>query len=49
MRRRAEEYERIRREEEELYWERFYQRENERYRRRREATPRPNIGNAIDR
>lgn len=48
MRRRAEEYERIRREEEELYWERFYQRENERYRRRRETTPRPNIGNAID-
>ncbi|VDN39263.1 unnamed protein product [Gongylonema pulchrum] len=48
MRRRAEEYEKMRREEEERYWK-FYQRERERYNRRHEMPPRPSVKIAIDR
>uniref|UniRef100_A0A915PMJ4 J domain-containing protein n=1 Tax=Setaria digitata TaxID=48799 RepID=A0A915PMJ4_9BILA len=48
LQRRAEEYERARKEQDELFWEKFYRAEQERCKRRREMPPRPNIKLAID-
>ncbi|VDK82948.1 unnamed protein product [Litomosoides sigmodontis] len=48
LQRRAEEYERAQKERDSQFWERFYQAEQERYKRRQEMPPRPSVKLAID-
>lgn len=49
MKRRAEEYERVQKERDDQFWEKFYQAEQERYKRRHEMPPRPSVKLAFDR
>ncbi|OZC05166.1 DnaJ domain protein [Onchocerca flexuosa] len=48
LQRRAEEYEKAQKERDDRFWERFYQTERERYKRRQEMPPRPSVKLAID-
>uniref|UniRef100_A0A0R3RU08 J domain-containing protein n=1 Tax=Elaeophora elaphi TaxID=1147741 RepID=A0A0R3RU08_9BILA len=48
LQRRAKEYERAQKERDDRFWERFYQAERERYKRRQEMPPRPSVKLAVD-
>ncbi|CAG9538997.1 unnamed protein product, partial [Cercopithifilaria johnstoni] len=48
LQRRAKEYEKAQKERDDQFWERFYKAEQERYKRRQEMPPRPNIKLVVD-
>ncbi|MCP9262455.1 SUMO-activating enzyme subunit 2 [Dirofilaria immitis] len=48
LQRRADEYEKAQKERDDRFWEKFYQAERERYKRRQQMPPRPSVKLAID-